>query len=299
MRAFHADSWLIPTGSSGPFTADHLATEDSARTIGRSGKGVNLVGVLALTTELEKRGGSLVDVNVVGASQGVPLSAGRWPRSSHELVANDDLGIGVGKTVTISGRRFTVVGETAHLRYFVGTNAVFIRLVDAQELFVFGQKVVSAFVVHGAFTGRVPKGLATMTNAQVIESLRRPVKVAATTIAYLDVLLWIVAAGIIATILYMTSLERLRDFAALKAIGARSYQVVIGIASQALVLSVASAAVAWAVASLLAPVFPIIVEIPLRSYPLTLGVAVTVGLLGSIAGVRRALAVDPALAFGG
>ena len=78
-----------------------------------------------------------------------------------------------------------------------------------------------------------------------------------------------------------------------------SSQLLIGIAAQALALSLASAVVAWLVAQGLQPVFPINVEIPASSYTLTLAVAVGVGLLGSIAGVRPAIAIDPALAFGG
>jgi putative ABC transport system permease protein len=299
IAAFHADAWLVPSGSSGPFTADHLAAENVATPLTSSDPSLRLNGVLALTTELRKSQASRIDVNVVGVSQPVKLSSGRWPQNGHELVANDDLSVGIGKTVALSGRLFTVVGETAHLRYFVGTNVVFMRLVDAQQIFVFGQHVVSGFVAHGAVPEAVPKSLTVMTNSQVIASLRRPVKSAASAIAYLDILLWIVAAGIIGTILYMTSLERLRDFAALKAIGARSKQVVMGIAVQALILSFVSAMVAWVASKALTPVFPINVEIPFRSYPLTLVVAIVVGLLGSIAGVRRALAIDPALAFGG
>jgi putative ABC transport system permease protein len=299
IAAFNADSWLVANGSSGPFTADHLVAQDAVASLRRPGSAGAVSGLLALTTTIKKSSGEQIDVNIVGVSQPVRLSAGRWPASDHELVANDDLGIGIGKSVTLSAKKFTVVGHTAHLRYFVGTNAVFMRLINTQKLFVFGQRVVTAFVVQGALAGPLPKGLATMTNADVTESLRRPVKVAASTIAYLDILLWIVAAGIIGTILYMTSLERLRDFAALKAIGARSSQVVLGIGAQAVALSFASAMVAWLVSKALAPVFPIIVEIPFRSYPLTLAVALAVGLLGSIAGVRRAMAIDPALAFGG
>ena len=299
IAAFDGDSWLVARGSTGPFTADHLVAEDATKPIARSDPSVTVGAVLALTTAMTKSNGELIDVNIVGSSQPVALSSGRWPNANHELVANDDLGIGIGQSVIVSDEKFTVVGETAHLRYFVGTNVVFMRLVDTQKLFVFGQHVASGFVVHGTITGAPPKGLVVMSDAEVITSLRRPVKVAASTIAYLDILLWIVAAGIIATILYMTSLERLRDFAALKAIGARSYQVVVGIAAQALVLSFAAAAIAWLVSKALTPVFPINVEIPLTSYPLTLGVAVVVGLLGSIAGVRRAIAIDPALAFGG
>jgi putative ABC transport system permease protein len=299
VAAFDADAWLVANGSSGPFTSDHLVAENAVASLTRSDSRSTVSGLLTLTTTITKPDGEQITVNVIGVAEPVRLSAGRWPMSSHELVANDDLGVGMGKSVTLSGQKFTVVGRTAHLRYFVGTNTVFLRLRDTQNVFVFGQRVVSAFVVKGALAGPPPKGFTSMTNAEVIESLRRPVKVAASTIAYLDILLWFVAAGIIGTILYMTSLERLRDFAALKAIGARSSQVVFGIGAQALVLSFASAMVAWLVSRALTPVFPIIVEIPARSYPLTLAVALVVGLLGSIAGVRRAIAIDPALAFGG
>ena len=97
----------------------------------------------------------------------------------------------------------------------------------------------------------------------------------------------------------MTSLERLRDFAALKAIGARNSQVFVGIAIQAIVLSVASGLVAWLAAALIKPVFPTVVEIPSSSYPLTMVVAIVIGLVGSVAGVQRAMSTDPALAFGG
>ncbi len=295
---FHADSWLVPKGGSGPFTADHLAPQDAANSLGRTGSAAKAFPMFALTTTI-KQSGRTVNVNIVGVSQPVPLSAGRWPRSDHEVVANDDLGVGIGQSITVSGRRFTVVGQTAHLRYFAGNSMLFMRLAAVQGLFVYGQPIASGFAVHGVLAGPPPKGLVVMTNAQVRQSLLNPVSDASSMITYMDVLLWIVAAGIIGTILYMTSLERLRDFAALKALGARTRQLVTGIGVQALVLSVASAAIAWVVAAVLGPFFPIPAEIPFRSYPLILVVAIIVGLLSSVAGVRKAIAIDPALAFGG
>jgi putative ABC transport system permease protein len=294
--AFHANTWLVSAGSSGPFTPDHLVAEavaQPART-----RTVDVSPVLALSTSISTPGGSRVRVNVIGTNEPVHLQDGRWPSGPHEVVANDDLGVGLGRSLTISNQRFKVVGRTAHLRYFAGTNVLFLPLQVEQRVFVYGQPLATGFVVHGPLNV-VPHGLITMSNAAVMSSLRQPVKAAASTIGFLDILLWIVAAGIMGTILYMTSLERLRDFAALKAIGARNSQVFSGIAVQALVLSIAAGLLAWIVSRLLAPVFPMIVEIPLRSYPLTLAVAIAVGLLGSVAGVRKAMATDPALAFGG
>jgi putative ABC transport system permease protein len=69
--------------------------------------------------------------------------------------------------------------------------------------------------------------------------------------------------------------------------------------AQAIVLSLASAFTAILLAQVLPPLVPISVEIPSASYLVLLVTAVVVGMLGSIAGLRRALTVDPALAFGG
>ena len=50
---------------------------------------------------------------------------------------------------------------------------------------------------------------------------------------------------------------------------------------------------------LLGPLFPMRVDIPTIAFVLLPVVAVTIGVLASLAGLRRAVVVDPALAFGG
>ena len=172
---FDATSWLVPSGSAGPFTPDHLVNDHAAASAATAGRRVT--PILALATTITKNG-SLVNVNVIGTAEPLKLQSGRWPRASDEVVANDDLGVAVGKQITLSKRQFTVVGRTAHLRYFAGTNILFLRLPDAQRVFVFGQPLATGFVVRGAPPAAVPAGLATLSNAEVIASLRRPIKVA-------------------------------------------------------------------------------------------------------------------------
>jgi len=65
------------------------------------------------------------------------------------------------------------------------------------------------------------------------------------------------------------------------------------------VLSVAAALVAVVLALLLAPLFPFRMSVDASSYIFLAVIAVVVGTLASLAGLRRAVAVDPALAFGG
>ena len=80
--------------------------------------------------------------------------------------------------------------------------------------------------------------------------------------------------------------------------GAANSFVVAGLASQAVVLSLAAAIVAFALAFLIAPTVPLSVEIPTAAYFELIVVSVTVGIVGSLAGLRRVLTVDPAVAFG-
>jgi len=65
------------------------------------------------------------------------------------------------------------------------------------------------------------------------------------------------------------------------------------------VISVGAAAVAAALANALAPTFPILVVIPVWSMLALPVLAIVLGLLASTAGLSRAVAVEPAMAFGG
>ena len=57
--------------------------------------------------------------------------------------------------------------------------------------------------------------------------------------------------------------------------------------------------VAIAIAQALVPFFPFQIVIAASAYALLAAVAVAVGLIASLAGLRRAIGVDPAIAFGG
>ena len=60
-----------------------------------------------------------------------------------------------------------------------------------------------------------------------------------------------------------------------------------------------SAIVAVLLALVLTPTMPMRVDTPASAYVVLLVVAIAVGLLASVSGLRRALSVDPAVAFGG
>ena len=106
-------------------------------------------------------------------------------------------------------------------------------------------------------------------------------------------------AGIIGSVVYLQAMERTRDFAVLKATGSTNRTLVFGLAVQAVLLAVAAAIAAVGLAALLSPTMDMNIEIPSSAYVILPIVAIVVGLLSSLAGLRRAVSVDPALAFGG
>jgi putative ABC transport system permease protein len=191
----------------------------------------------------------------------------------------------------------TVVGISTGTTFNFGLPTIIVPIADAQKMLFGGQPVATAFMIEGA-PSSAPDGLKLMSLADVISDMKRPIKQGAQSIVFINVLLWIVAAGIIGSIVYLSSLERSSDFAVLKATGTSTRSLVVGLALQAIILCATAALAAAVIAKPLGAGFPFDVELSARNYLELPAVAIAVGLLASLAGLRRAVGVDPALAFG-
>jgi putative ABC transport system permease protein len=300
VNVFDADAWVLSEKSTGPFTSSTLIPVSLADEL-RATPGVEAVGPIAVTRftiETDK----LRDTGVIGVEPGsaaMPkVSDGRPIERDGEVVADSSFGSSIGDEIEIGGSPFTIVGRTKGVSYYAGTPALFVTLRDAQRLAFAGQPLVTAFVVRGNVAA-APAGTHVLTNAQTIADLKRPLESASGTVEILSILMWIVAAGIIGSILYVQAIERTRDFAVFKATGVTGRTIASGLAFQAVVLALLSAVVAIVLAALLAPTMPMAVEVPGSAYAQLVIVAVVIGVLASLFGLRRAVSVDPALAFGG
>jgi putative ABC transport system permease protein len=145
----------------------------------------------------------------------------------------------------------------------------------------------------------LPPDLALLSNADVEDDMRRVIEGGITTIDFTSVLLWLVAAGIIGSITYLTALERTRDFAVFKATGMPMRTIAGGLAAQAVILALAAALIAVGLAHLIVLGIPFPADIGAPSVVQLVVVSVVVGLLASFASLRRIRTTDPALAFGG
>ncbi len=111
--------------------------------------------------------------------------------------------------------------------------------------------------------------------------------------------MWVIAAIIVAALVYVTALERTRDFAVLKALGSSTGLLFVGLAVQAVAVALAAAVIAAILSTFMTGIFAQPVDIPGNAFVVLPLSALVVGLLASLAALRRAAAVDPAAAFAG
>ena len=204
----------------------------------------------------------------------------------------------IGDRINIGGKEFLVVGETSGQSLFAGIPLVYVPLEDAQAIAVLGQPLATTLLFDHIPTF-VPRELKVLTNADVKGDVLRPLTAARSSIGFVRLLLWLVAAIVIGSVLYLQALERTRDFAVFKATGTSTAAIGAGLALQAVMLSLAAAVLAAILATVLAPLFPLHIDIPVSAYLMLPVITVVVGLLACSIALRRTARVDPALAFGG
>ncbi len=293
---FEADQFVVAAGTAGPFSTARLVPAATADDL-LADAGVTSADPFVQVREVIDR----KNVNVLGLTPGgagwPSPGHGRLPRGSGEVVVDELLGQDVGDVVSLGGRRATIVGISRDTSYFFAQPTLFAQLADVQQAFLAGQPLASAIAVRGA-PGELPPQTTSYTEAAAVDDLRRPLKSGTDTIRIISVLLWIMAAGIIASMLYLAVIERSTDLATSKAMGVSNGTLFGGLALQGLVLALLATAVGAVLALLIAPAFPFPVEIPTSAYVTIVIVGVSVGLVASLVGLRRTMRVDPALAFG-
>ena len=297
VAAFGADGWLLRDGASGAFTsAATMPAEVAGQVDGTGGHPV----VLARHSLTE--GSVRTDVVIVGfeaGELGAPeLVAGRLPESADEVAIDDASGLAVGDTTQIGVQRYVVTGRTDGRTLFAGMPFVFMPIGAAQDLVYRGQDLATAVLLEGT-PESVPDGFAVLSNEEVADDALRPLEKSVSSVNMIRILLWFVAAMIIGTMTYLSSLERRRDVAVLKAVGASTARLGTSIALQGALTALTAAAVAGVLQGVLAPVFPLEVSVPGSALVQVPVIAVLVALLAGSVGLRKAIRVDPALAFSG
>lgn len=296
-----ADGFVVKAGAAGPFLgATPFAPVDLPRIA--SSPGVVAAAPLATAATTIRDGASRRNATAFGAPEhgpGMPrVSEGRAPATPDEVAVSSTLGRHVGDEMQVGARTLRIVGIVPNSTALAKMPNIFLTTEGLQDLAYNGQPIITAIGIVGALK-QLPDGYQVVDKAAGVNDLMRPVKVAAGSITILAVLLWVVAVLIVGSVVYLSALERLRDFAVFKAIGVPARSILAGLALQAVVVALLAAVLGVVLAQVLAPLFPMIIAVPANAYITLPLVAIVIGLLASLAGLRRAVAVDPALAFGG
>jgi len=293
---FAADRFVVADGGTGPFTTTRLLPESIEETL-RGMSGVTEADAFVNARENLKG----KDVNVLGVEPGglgsPALHRGEPARRPGEAVADTTLGYDIGDHFRLGKKQFVVTGTATDTTFFFGQPTVFLTVKDVQDNFLTGAPYVTAVAVRGDVRD-LPPGAQVMTNDEVKQDLNRPQKSGKQIVDIFNSLLWLMAAGIIATMVYLTALERSRDIAVLKAMGTANSTLFGGMAVQGLALALAAVAVGAFVSLALSPIMPLDVETPTSAYVQMLVIGIVVGLVAALVGLRRAVHIDPALAFG-
>jgi putative ABC transport system permease protein len=206
--------------------------------------------------------------------------------------------IGLGRSVLLGATRFRVVGTISDRSLGAGIPMVYIGLPDAQRALLGGQRVVTAVVTRGV-PDRLPAGLSSLTSRQVVDSTLKTLAGGIASIKNARVLMWVVAVIIVAALVYVSALQRVRDFAVLKALGSSSAMLFASLCVQAVIVTLIAGLVGLGLSTVMTGIFQQTVDVPPSAYYSLPIVAVVVGVGASLVAVRRAIGADPVAAFGG
>ncbi len=330
-RAPQAGLWVVEEGTKGPFAEASSIPAGTRDAVARL-PGVAEAGAVNFQNIEASYAGRSLRLYVIGYERGRPggpmrISEGRGLVASHfELAADRKTGLVPGDRIELGRNRFTVVGLVDGAINSGGDPAVYMTLADAMalqtELAPPAERVLAARgegsvksasvaavvaklqpaadVAFLSDTIRQWKHLSVLTQAEqenillvsVVDKARRQIGL------FLAILLT-VSAVVIALIIYTMTMEKLKQIATLKLIGAPDRTIAALILQQSLILGASGWMVGLGLILLVKDYFPrrVVLE-PINGLALA-GIVFVVCVAASGLGVRAAMKVDPATALGG
>lgn len=287
VSSLNADAWVLGGTADGPFGSTVQTSRAAAVQRATGATAVRPVVIYQERAELPD--GSMQTLAVVGVPGGA---------SGNGAIADDLVRADAGQVVRFGDTPVRIDRKVGDRTIFGGQPMLFVDLPVAQKLRFGSTGLASAFLLTGGTRAPGP-GFVLRSNDHVVDSLLGPMEGAIRTVDLLRLFMWLVAGIIVGAITYLSALERIRDFAVLKAVGGGSRQLASGTTIGAVIASLAAAVLAVLIAYGLAPLFPMPVDLQPVDIVVLFVAAVLVGVLSSLAALRRVLRVDPALAFGG
>lgn len=299
--ALGLDAFMIKAGAAGPFLGSAPLPPTEVQRAA-SLPGVTAAVPLVYGSSTIPNNGTPRNVNVFGVPDqgpGTPaITAGRAPHAPDEVAVSTTMDRPIGSDLAVGAAKLHVVGLVNDLTALAAQDNIYLTVPGAQQLLFSGQRLISSVGIVGT-PGPPPPEFRIVDRAGAIDDMVRPLRGANQAMSLMAGLLWAVAVLIVGSVIYLSALERTRDFAVFKAVGVASRSIMAGLAMQAVMVALLAALLGAGLSLLLGPLFPMRCDVPTVAFVALPIVAVVVGLLASVAGLRRAVTVDPALAFRG
>lgn len=330
-RAPEADLWVVEAGKKGPFAESSRIPGDtreiiaSLSTVAASG---SITYQSVETTHNEKK----IRLYMVGYEPGRPgepanTIAGRFiTRGHYEMLADIKSGLSLGEEVRLGRNTFVVVGLTQNQVSSGGDPVAYITLQDAQRLQFeleppvarreaergtapASRDIINAVVVKVA-TGANPErvvqsvsrwkhltGLSQSIQEDIL--IKSVVDKSRRQIGLFTVVLLAVSSVIISLLIYTMTMDKRREIATLKLIGAPDSIIVGLIVQEAVAMAVIGFSLGALLIRLTKNYFPRqVILMPEDGLSLACAVLILC-VLASGMGVRLALKIEPAVALGG
>jgi putative ABC transport system permease protein len=312
-RDFPADLWVVQKGMADLARSNSHVPQDLLPEVAR------LPGVRAVMPAH----GRLQRVTIAGRSDTAFLMAFKdgpaagpamqrlgysAPPARGEIIAHKSIA-SVGETIDVDGRELKVVNTYEGGIPTGGFS--FINYEDAAELFAV-PGYDSFFVVLLEAPGQaesvstairaVDPRLETVTGARLSSYLSGEIDSFLPIFAVLLVIGFLVGAAVISLIIYTATIERARDYAVLKALGATNFNLYRVVLTQSFIVGVLGFVVGVPVASLVAAYVQLIVpefltELDFRPVVLVLIAVIIMSSVAAYLPARRIAQIDPAAVF--
>ncbi|CAA7626112.1 ABC transporter permease [Magnetospirillum sp. SS-4] len=330
-RAPGADLWVVESGTRGPFAEASKMPGDTREMVARI-PGIAAAGSMTYQTVETSHRGQGMRLQVVGFEPGrmggpAAIVEGRAIAIRHgEAVIDRRAGLTVGERLRLGREEVTIVGLTANHVSTGGDPVVFLGLRDAQKIQFLPKpsayrrdqargapppatdtvNTVVARLEPDTAPEEIARQIGRWKHLGAITQLRQEtilvqsvVEKARRQLGLFTAILMVVSAVVISLIIYTMTMDKTREIATLKLIGAPDRTIVGLILQQALAMGMIGFVMGWGLISLVADTFPRRVLLMTEDAALLGVVVALVCIVASGLGVRLALRIDPATALGG
>ncbi|MCY4401412.1 MAG: ABC transporter permease [Candidatus Poribacteria bacterium] len=322
-----ADIWISAEGSGGAFIGFSLLEEELMAFLGSSpGLVDNSASPIIFAQARPIVKGKPTKAMVVGYTKGKlggpkQVVEGRMFTSRkymdyrpednvpYEVIVDEKMGLEIGEKITISKDEVRVVGKTKSLMFVLDTPLLFMDIRAAQRVLLENTPYVNMMVAKSdnKFTpdevaanldsfGTIEARTLEHTLSDIMEYwVDQPMK----AVQFLRVMLWLVAGLIVGMITYVTMLEKTQEIGVLKAIGASNNYVMTLLLKQVALTSIIGVGIGFCLSYIFAAAAPIFVKINLVESVIVASISFIVCCGSGYLAARKAIKVDPMVAFRG